>query len=313
MRRADIINALALALLVGACDDTDGLTEVTETSATASRDVPFDIDANVGGSLIAELETPTGSRLQFIELTAGKPGGILIVEEGDEGTLVADRIFETAGGVVNAAELYSSLIDPADPDARVPQRILELSKAPATPRPMGWALNLVKQVHDSPLLSTASLASSATIACNNANFTGSIGGGFLARTKKRLDTGPKLHPSLWPSYTDNNGPWPSTAYTLYYYRTVGWATNTPLWKGKVCGNAGRRPAPTRPSDQFTYVLFLYRYGGKWWEGGFRPFYEDEGTKVATWYYDGGLGRIDWDITIVDAALSDEFDVLMTFN
>lgn len=43
------------------------------------------------------------------------------------------------------------------------------------------------------------------------------------------------------------------------------------------------------------------------------FHEDDGRKVVTWYYDGGLGPIDWDIGIWDAYSGDEFDLLMTFN
>ena len=113
MRQTRIIPALTLALVVGACDEPDSVTGVPENPATGPHGASFDLEPKDGGSIVAELETPTGSRLQFIELTAGKSGGVLIVEEGDEGTLVTERIFETAGGGLKASPPYASPIDPA--------------------------------------------------------------------------------------------------------------------------------------------------------------------------------------------------------
>jgi hypothetical protein len=316
MRRT-IVPALALlSVFIGACAP-DG---VTDTTGNSAGELPVNPSASRppgGGLVVANLETPTGSRFQFIELTAANSSGVLIVEEGDEGTLVADRIFDAAGRDLSAAELYASLIDPADPEARVPQRLLDLSGPAGTSGKVGWALDLIRQEAGLTAFSTALASSSATIACDNASFTASIGYGFLAYTKKRLDTGPKIHPSIWPSYTEEIGPWTDSSYTLYWYRTVGWATKARLWRGKVCGKAGGRPAPTSFYQQNTWLRFLYRYGGQWWNAGgpnyALPFFEDEGAKVVAWYYDGGIGPIDWEIEIFDAASADQFDVLMTFN
>ena len=315
MRSTPIIAALALAVVVGACHDSDGIIDPAENSAADPQESPTEFEPQAGGSVVGELETPTGSRLVFIELTAGNAGSVLIVEEGDEGTLVADRIFDAAGEVLSASELYASLIDPADHEAKIPQRLLDLSRTSVMTRPTGWALDLLQKQPDPTLFSSASASSSATIACNNASFTGSIGGGFLARTRKRLDTGPKLHPNLWPSSWIEVGPWPGTGYHIYRYRAAGWATNTPLWSAKVCGKAGPRPPLSSFRNDYTYLTFQYRYGGKWWTAGpYAPaFLEGYDAKVVTWYYDGGIGRIDWDIAIWYAADTDQFDLLMTFN
>lgn len=308
MRATPTIATFVAVVLMSACSESGNVTEPADDPLDSA--LADTVQPQLAGSVIAQLSSPTGSSLSFMELTAGNVGGVLVVEEGAEGTLVTDRVFDAAGRHLSAAELYVSLADP-DAGVRIPARLLELSKVAAPSQPAGWALAALRNELPSAQLSSAS-AAAAVVACNNASFTGSIGGGFLARTKKRLDTGPALHPNLWPHYSFYAGPWPNP-YPFYRYRAAGWAVNTPLWRGKVCGKAPYRP-PVAPIYQgYTYLNFMYRYGGQWWIAGGASFLPENGTKVVGWYYDGGIGRIDWDIAISDAYYGDQFDLLMTYN
>jgi hypothetical protein len=249
--------------------------------------------------LITELETPTGSRIQFLEITSGSETGVLVVELGDASTMVMDRIFAAAGEVLNASDLYTALTQ----SDRVPARLRQIVAPSVEGRSSGWALDVLQGA------AATLLATGPQIACDNASFMSSIPGGMLPHVKKRLDTGPTIDPAIWPSYK-----WSDVAPVWHYWYQT-WAYDTPRWRGKVCGDAGFHPDvnffngwyPSIPA-----VSFLYRVGQAWVKAA-GPIGVGNAPTVIAWIYNGELGAIDWKLMIYDAYIHDEFDVLMTWQ
>jgi hypothetical protein len=234
--------------------------------------------------------------MRFIELSDGDRSGVLVLEEGEPGSLALDRIVDHAGGELNAADLYASLVEPGQADAALAARLRDLAGAITDARPAGWAREL---------LATApvTLTASNQIACDNGNFKSQIAGGFLANLFKRFDTGPGFHPALWSPY-DFDG------FTHFWYQA--WAYDTPRWSGKVCGRPGFHPEADHGYTTSPALEFLYRSGSSWkLAGKIHAF--GAGIHVYSWMYDGGLGAIDWRIMIYDAYLFDEFDIMMTWQ
>lgn len=285
-----------LLIMIAACEP-DALTDVTQQQ-TDTRTEPDDSSsyllATDSTGLIAALQTPNGSTIQFVEVRDGTHVGVLIVEEGDPGTLVMERVVAAAGRDLNAAELYEAFAEPA---STIPARLRDVVTASGDSRAVGWALDLLAS---SP---AAALAASNQIACDNANFTSQIAGGFLARNFKRLDTGPSFHPAIWPSY-DFDG------FAHYWYQT--WADDTPRWRGKVCGRAGFHPQVDGWLTTTPVLKFLYRSGQSWKQAGSSRTF-GSANRVFAWKYDGELGAIDWRIQIYDAYLYDEFDIMMSWK
>jgi hypothetical protein len=308
--------ASILALLLGGCvvdqeassdglevdgepADDDRVTDITGQDGDAGDAHVLLSPATATGTtqILTSLETPTGSTIQFIEVRDVDRTGVLMVEEGNDGTLVMDRIISAAGGELSAADLYASLLEPSLTDAAIPARLRELVAPSPDLRPVGWARDLIANN------TVIALAAGSEVACNNANFTSSISGGFLPKLFKRLDTGPQYHPGIWPTY-DFDGSW------HYWYQVA--ADNTPLWRGKVCGKAGFHPSTSGGLPSVPVLQFLYRAGQSWAQAGERRTFGSN-NRVWAWMYDGGLGAIDWRIMIYDAYLFDEFDVMMSWQ
>jgi hypothetical protein len=294
--------AASLFVPVAACEP-DPITDIPEQRPDTSR------DARQTGALvtatdttpdISVLRTPTGSAIRFIEVRHDDRAGVLLVEEGEAGSLVMDRLIEAAGGHVGASDLYASLVRPDLYDPAVAARLRKLTGTAAADRPSGWARDLVAGA------TATALASSAEVACNDANFRESIPGGFRSNVFRRLDTGPAYHPTLWTAYD-----W--SGVTHYWYQAS--ANDTPRWRGKVCGRAGFHPDVRyfngwRPS--IPYAKFVYRSGQSWAQAG-GTYAFGSGLRVVAWIYDGDLGPIDWKLQIFDAYIHDEFDVMMSWS
>lgn len=289
----------ALLIAIAACEPSS-LTDVgqQQTDTRDERDDSVTIHAATDSTaVLGSLLTPTGSRLQFIELRDGAHAGVLVLEEGETGTLVMERVIAAAGGTLNAADLYNALAEPSKRNAELIARLRDVATPADDARPAGWARELVTTS------AITALAASTQIACANGNFTSSIPGGFLARNFKRLDTGPKFHPAKWIGY-DFDG------YTHYWYQAL--ANDTPLWRGKVCGRTGFHPQVYDWLTTVPVLKFMYRSGLTWQQAGNALTFAS-GNRVWAWIYDGGLGAIDWRIHIYDAYVNDEFDIMMTWN
>jgi hypothetical protein len=290
---------VALLVPIAACRP-DAATDIIDDTSDEREAIVARSAAPQGGTVIASLTTPTGSAMRFIEIRDGGRAGVLVVEEGDDGTLVMDRIADAVSVPLGASDLYASLINPSAAGPDVGARLAELSPSRVSDRTPGWARDLAG------VRSPTGLAAGNRIACDNSNFKSSIPGGFLASTFKRLDTGPSYDPGLWIPYN-----WSGTIH--YWYQAF--VNDAPRWAGKACGKAGFHPDVRyfngwRPS--IPALQFLYRAGGGWSQAGALHAFEG-GTKVFTWVYDGGLGAIDWKIHIYDAYVFDQFDVMMTWN
>jgi hypothetical protein len=290
---------LAILLLGSAACETNSVTDVLPPPTTTRDQIADSLFLHSGSDstdILLSLRSPTGSILRFIELKDGARAGVLVLEEGDPGTLALDRIVDAAGGTLNAADLYTSLVEPDRADAAIPARLRALVQPSTSARPAGWAREFLATTPPVTLAANQ-------VACDNSNFTSSIGGGFLANVFKRLDTGPSHHPALWVPY-DFDG------FTHYWYQT--WAYDTPRWRGKVCGRPGFHPQVDHGLTTVPALQFLYRAGASWkLAGKIRAL--GPGTRVFTWMYDGGLGAIDWRIMIYDAYLFDGFDIMMTWQ
>jgi hypothetical protein len=294
--RAALVAALLTA--IAACEP-NGVTDIPDAGrdATLSQNPLSFRGAADTTQILTAVETPTGSTIHFIEISGGDEAGVLMLEEGDHGTLVMDRIIDSAGGHLDAADLYASLMEPTLTEAAIPARLRALATPSANPRPAGWARDLITNS------SVTALAASSQVACNNANFTSSLPGGFLPKVFKRLDTGPQYHPGIWPAY-DFDGS------SHYWYQT--WADNTAQWRGKVCGKAGFHPQVNGGFTTVPVLKFLYRTGQSWVQAGNSHTFGSS-NRVFAWKYTGGLGSIDWRIMIYDAYLFDEFDVMMSWQ
>jgi hypothetical protein len=300
MSRRYLRAALVAALLtaIAACEP-NSVTDITDPSRDESDShAPLSFRGAADTTeILTAVETPTGSTIHFIEVGDGDQPGVLMLEEGDVGTLVMDRIIDSAGGHLDAADLYASLMEPTLTEAAIPARIRALATPSANPRPAGWARDLITNS------SVTALAASSQVACDNANFTSSLPGGFLPKVFKRLDTGPQYHPGIWPAY-DFDGS------SHYWYQT--WADNTAQWRGKVCGKAGFHPQVNGWLTTVPVLKFLYRTGQSWVQAGNSHTFGSN-NRVFAWKYTGGLGAIDWRIMIYDAYLFDEFDFMMSWQ
>ena len=292
--------AAALTLVVGACEDADDVAGVVEDVAIEPDDPAhhFDIQADTSRRVIlAEIESPTGSVLQFLEVGMGDEAGVLVLEQGAEGTHVLSRLLDLAGEDADPAHLYAALLDPRKPDAAIPARLLDLGTPGASPPPMGWAFEGIQ----GPITTAAA----STVACSNSSFTASTPGGFLPTVFQRLDTGPSFHPGLWVKYTYDLG--------IQRFRYIAQVFDKIAWRGKVCGEAGYHPNVCVPAGcfpDFPRVFYQYRTGGSFTTAGWAPVGNSD--SVSAWFYNGGLGAIDWRIMIDQAYDFDEFDVLMTW-
>lgn len=311
MRKRMLIPTLAatLSVLVGACEDADDVAGAAEDVAVEPDDPShhFDVEPDTSQPVIlAEIESPTGSMFQFVEVRVGDKAGMLVLEQGEEGTLVMDRILELAGEDVHPSDLYAALLDPTNAEAEIPATLLDLSIPSVSPRPIGWAFEGLK---GAPIATAASqgAASQSHAACNDSQFTASIPGGFLPTVFKRLNTGPSFHPSRWPKYYYDLG--------IQRYRYIAQAINHIAWRGTVCGKAGYHPGVCTPgwgcAPDFPRVFYQHRNGGSWTTDLWVPV--GNVTKVyGAWIYNGELGPIDWRIMIDQAYNFDEFDVMMTW-
>jgi hypothetical protein len=302
-------SALVAALLapLAACepDAATGIEDRVDEAAIDGAVAGIDdavavVEPTDSTEVIASLTTPAGTTIRFIEVRHGDRAGVLVVEEGEEGALVLERIRSGALGPLSAADVYASLMDPANPDSTDLVRLRRLSASRADDRRPGWARELATAG------AVTALAASSQIACDNASFKASISGGFLATLFKRLDTGPSYHPGLWSPYD-----W--SGVTHYSYTAL--VNNTPRWGGKFCGKAGFHPDVHyfngwRPS--IPVARFLYRVGQTWMQAG-NSLAFGSNAKTAGYMYVGELGPIDWKIQIYDAYVFDQFDVMMTWN
>lgn len=299
MRNSTIMVAAAFAAALGACAP-DQLVDATADGDPGPNERPSLLDAENAARVLDAFETPGGGRIEFVEVHTGDAGGVLVVEQSGAGGLTLDRLSRAAGGPLNATDVYHSLMHPSDDDGTVLSRIVELAGPVGLERPRGWGIDVLHE--RAPVI----LAASRQVACDNEDFTSSVPGGFLPQVKKRLDTGPDLHPDIWPPYD-----W--SGKTHYWYQAA-WANDTWGWRGKVCGKAGYHPDvryfngwyPSVPA-----VKFMYRRSSAWAQAG-SVVGIGSSLQVVAWIYNGELGGIDWKIMIYDAYLFDEFDVLMTW-
>jgi hypothetical protein len=260
--------------------------------------------------VLATVTTPTGSTLRFLQIRAEGADGVLVLEGGDDGALVLDRLLDHAGVELGAREIFAAVTGPG---TEIPEALPSKGAEEAASLPRGWAIDLIEPV---------TTMSGSEFACNNDSFTSSTPGGLLADVFTRLDTNDEQNPSLWDS--DCYAPGDGHCYgDSNEYNALWYGMNK--WRGKACGYPYNRVNETThtfcsPSGGgcFTVlpeVWFLYKSSSETWQQAHladSAAFSLNTTQAYAWYYNGASGAsLDWKLRIRYAKAWDEFDILMS--
>lgn len=288
--------------------DTDDAVDRASDEAPAS---PETAETKEAPADVVALRTPSGSEVRFLPIVAGDSRGVLMVESGEDGTLVLDRLTELAGGAeLGSRDVWKAL---AEPGVELPKALEVTGRELRSDLAQGWARALVEPTQSSLY----------SFACDNDSFTASTPGGLLSDVFTRLDTNDEQHPSRW-SYDCYSDFWDGNCYfDNRQYAATWYGLNH--WRGKACGHPFDRVGEETHTlviggSYYTIepqVWFMYKTSNQTWQqahlaGGGGYDFPIGATTVHWWAFDRTTGSaLDWRLAIRQAKAWDQFDVLMS--
>jgi hypothetical protein len=299
------LTALLVTLLASmsvACVAPSGDDAPVETPDLEQRD-----PAAAQETVIAAVETPTGSTMRFLQLGKDGEHGVLVVESGAPGTMVMDRLLDEEGADLGPSDLFNALTEQGTP---VPSQLrVGTREAKASVR-QGWARARIPQVS----------SASGDFACDNDSFASTTPGGIFPNVFTRLDTNSEENPGRWFDDQVCNGGICTGGRKQYQARLNGLTQ----WRGKVCGHPYDRvnepthtvcyyPGPTCLMEK-PNVWFQYNTPGSStvnYAGGAQFTVSQTEEHAWAWYGNPGT-TLDWRINIHQAMPWDQFDVLMSW-